>query len=195
MKVSVLRGNTAVYSCRSYLVRGTWNRLEDINTLVDVGTDGSILDELLAISTGVGKRRVERIILTHCHFDHVGGLREVIAQYRPEVYAFSLIPGVTRQLHNGQILRLGDRSFEVLHTPGHSSDSICLYGPDDRVLFSGDTPVRILSPGGSYPPDYRGSIQRLAALKVDTIYSGHDEPITEGAKVILQRTIDNVEAC
>lgn len=194
MKVSLLRGDRRIYSCNSYLVRGTWNRIEDINTLIDVGTDGSIVDEVEQISTGVGKRRVERVVLTHTHFDHVGGLGAIVEKYKPDVYAFTVVPGVTHKLHGGQILRLGDRLFEVMHTPGHSSDSICLYGPDDQALFSGDTPIRILTPGGTYPDDFRASLERIAALKLRTIYSGHDDPVTEHAEAIVQHTMQNVRS-
>lgn len=165
MRVFPLKKNPQLYTCAVYLVLGDWNRLEDVNTLIDVGTDGFILKELEGFATGVGKRRVERVVMTHSHFDHVGGLAEIQARYHSEAWSFSpfspmvrqlqvdaqadrtFIPTV-RKLQDGMIMRIGDRDFTVMHTPGHSTDSICLYCPGEQVLFSGDTPLNIMTPGG-----------------------------------------------
>ena len=74
MKVISLKRHPKAYSCNAYLVLGSWNRLEDMNTLVDVGIDGFVIDEIERISTGCGKKPVEQVVLTHGHFDHAGGL-------------------------------------------------------------------------------------------------------------------------
>lgn len=70
MKVFCLGGNDNNYSCKAYLILGDWNSLNDVNTLVDVGVDDWIVHEIEGVSTGVGKRPVEQIILTHSHYDH-----------------------------------------------------------------------------------------------------------------------------
>ena len=88
---------------------------------------------------------------------------------------------------------MGDRDFEVIHIPYHSNDSICLYCAEERVLFSGDTPVRILSAGGSYPPDFIASMERLANLDIEAIYSGHDEPVRSNAGRMIQATLVNIQ--
>ncbi len=192
MKVISLRCNSKIYCCNSYLVLGSWNRLEDVNTLVDIGPDGYIIDEIGKSSTGVGKRPVEQVVLTHGHFDHAGGLKHIIEKYRPLVYAFTRTEGVSRIVSDGQILRLGDRDFEVIHTPGHSNDSICLYCAEDKTLFSGDTPLRIRTPGGSYSGDFIKSLEKIAALAIDTIFSGHDGQITENTGGMIHETLVNV---
>lgn len=193
MKVICLRGNNKIYCCNAYLVLGSWNRLEDVNTLVDVGADGYIINEIEKISTGVGKRPVERVVLTHGHFDHAGGLRAIIERYNPEVYTFAKIEGANKILSNGQILRMGDRDFEVIHTPGHSNDSICLYCVEERVLFSGDTPLNIRKPGGSYQEVFVNSIEKIARQKIETIFSGHDSPVTENVEEMIRKTLINVK--
>ena len=193
MKVIPLRGNKTIYTCNAYLILGDWNRLEDINTLVDVGSDGAIIDEIEMTSTGVGKKAIERVVLTHNHFDHAGGLRAIKEKYHPRVYAFTEMDGVDGLLAEGEILRLGDRDFEVVHIPCHSDDSVCLYCKKDRILFSGDTPLRIMTIGGSYSPGFVAALERLAARRIATIYSGHDLPITEGADDILRMTLMNVK--
>jgi glyoxylase-like metal-dependent hydrolase (beta-lactamase superfamily II) len=87
---------------------------------------------------------------------------------------------------------LGDRRFEVLHTPGHSEDSMCLYCPEDHVLFSGDTPVQVRAAGGSYPRALTASLERLCALPIKTIYPGHGEPMTQDVAETLRQTLQNV---
>ena len=192
MKVSLLQKNKNVYSCNVYLVRGDWNAIDDVNTLIDVGTDGFILEELLTISTGVGKRRVEQIILTHEHFDHSGGLSKVKSVYNPSVIAFSMIPGVDEKARDGKWVKIGDRNAQIMHTLGHSNDSICIYVPDEGVLFSGDTQLSIKTPGGSYSKEYLEVLKRLYGMKINTIYSGHDEPVTSNVRFMLEQTIENV---
>lgn len=192
MKVSLFKKNPKVYSCNVYLVRGNWNAIDDVNTLIDVGTDGHILEELLTISTGVGKRRVEQVVLTHEHFDHAGGLAKVIEQYSPNVCGFSLIPGVNEKAYDGKWIKIGDRNAQIMHTPGHSNDSICIYVPDEEVLFSGDTQLSIKTPGGSYTNAYLEVLNKLYRMKIHTIYSGHDDPVRKGVRSMLEQTIENV---
>jgi glyoxylase-like metal-dependent hydrolase (beta-lactamase superfamily II) len=192
MKVELLH-NHETYSCNAYLVRGDWNAISDVNTLIDVGADDYVLSRLPFISTGVGKKPVEMVILTHNHFDHAGGLRRVIEKYNPEVCAFSKSEGVTRLLDDGEYLKIGDRAFEVIPVTAHSNDSICLYSSDDKTLFSGDTPLNIKSPGGTYPLSFINSLERLVSLDIEIIYSGHDDPVTHGAKAMIANTLLNVK--
>ncbi|HEY3491056.1 MAG TPA: MBL fold metallo-hydrolase [Candidatus Deferrimicrobiaceae bacterium] len=195
MKVHPLRSNPAIYSCNAYLVTGDWKRIEDVNTLVDIGTDAYVLEEIGAIPTGIGKTPVEQVVLTHHHFDHAGGLGEIRERYNPVVRSWSdRLSGESAPLGDGEMIRLGDRECEVLHVPGHSQDSICIYCEAERFLFSGDTPVRVLSPGGSYTDRYLQAIERLAKLPIDVIYPGHDAPITGNVSEIIRTTLRNATA-
>jgi glyoxylase-like metal-dependent hydrolase (beta-lactamase superfamily II) len=193
MKVILLNNGNTVYTSNAYLALGSWNRLDDVNTLVDVGADESIMDEIEKAHTGVGKRKVDQVILTHNHFDHNGILRIIKERYNPKVYAFSEGENVDALLGNGQSIQIGDQRFEVLHAPYHSSDSICLYCEDEGALFSGDTPLNIVSTGGSYTKDFAGIIERLIKLNIQTIYPGHDIPSKKGVKKILEMTLKNVK--
>ena len=137
MRILTYPGGGRIYTCRSYLVLGDWSKLDDVNALVDAGADPGLIDFLEAAPTGVGKRRIERVVLTHGHYDHtimLGALRE---RWAPEVLAFgSAADGVDRRLRDEDLIRLGDREFEIIHTPCHTEDSICL------VLRGRRRPVR-----------------------------------------------------
>ncbi|MCD6569259.1 MAG: MBL fold metallo-hydrolase [Deltaproteobacteria bacterium] len=181
----------SIYTCNVYMVLGDWNALEDTNSLVDVGRDPAIIQRLKDINTGVGKRQVEQVILTHSHFDHVGLLSEIRKTFSPTVYAFSRFEGVDLLLKDGDIVRLGDVNFEVIHTPGHSHDSICLCSEQGGILFSGDSPVNI-SAQDTYGEDFVNALRRISRKNITAIYPGHDEPITDRAGEILRASIKNV---
>lgn len=189
MRVECLRRNPLQYSCNAYLIRGDWNRLDDVNTLIDVGSDGYVMQELNQISTGVGKRPVERIVLTHNHFDHASGVSVLKQRYGCEVLAAAPQAAVDRLIRDGQRICCGDREFEVLLTPGHSNDSICLYSAVDKVLFSGDTTLNIRLPGGSYSNEYLLTLQRLTELDIQLIYPGHGNALRGDIHAQLLHTL------
>jgi glyoxylase-like metal-dependent hydrolase (beta-lactamase superfamily II) len=123
---------------------------------------------------------VEQVVLTHSHYDHSALLPQVRAAFHPRVMAFSPhVDGVDSLLRDGDSIRMGDAVFEVIHTPGHSSDSICLYNEAQGILFAGDTPLVILSPEGSYEAEYRAALDKLCDRDIRQIYFGHGLPLTE----------------
>jgi glyoxylase-like metal-dependent hydrolase (beta-lactamase superfamily II) len=82
----------------------------------------------------------------------------------------------TRLLEDGDVVDLGDRQFEIIHTPGHSPGGIALYEKATEILFSGD----ILYDGPliedtyhSNANDYHASMERLLRLKVRLVHGGH----------------------
>lgn len=193
MKIQNLYQKEAEYSSNVYLVTGTWNTLSDVNTLVDVGRTKTIIAELLAASTGVGKKRVEQVILTHSHYDHVSLLPVIQEMFSPRIYAASAsFQGVDVVLHGGERIRMGDRECEVIATPGHSNDSICVYCEEEGVLFAGDTPLIIRTPGGSYEPEYIAALETICGKNIHTIYFGHGPPLQEKCNEILKESLENV---
>ena len=192
MRVTMFPKNPHTYSCNVYLIRGNSNSFSDINTLIDTGTDDFVYRELQEMSTGIGKRRVEQVILTHEHFDHSGGLPLLIKEYNPSVWALSRAITNAREPFDGMIIKAGDCDAMIIHTPGHSSDSLCVYIPSEKILFSGDTPVMIRSAGGTYTSGFLDALQKLVRLDIRTIYSGHDNSVYSGVNDILKNTLDNV---
>jgi glyoxylase-like metal-dependent hydrolase (beta-lactamase superfamily II) len=132
------------------------------------------------------------VILTHNHFDHSGAVKAIKERYNARVMAFCESSGVDGLLCDGEFIKAGDDILEVLHTPGHSSDSICLYSPSEKALFSGDTQVRVRWPGDVYSPEYVEALFKIACRDIQKIYSGHDEPIMSDCQEILLHTLRTI---
>ena len=107
--------------------------------------------------------------------------------FNPETYA---IPPIRKEqihlLNHEDVIDLGDRKLEVLHTPGHSKDSIMLLDRKNRSLFTGDTfyPGGLFAFfdedfGGSDPKAYEETMRKVAALEpvLDFLYCSHNIPI------------------
>ena len=95
--------------------------------------------------------------------------------YSSEKYSVKAAPA-TRVVEDGDIIDLGDRHFEVLHTPGHSIGSISLWEEKTGILFSGDTIYDGPLLDGDYEgyeSDYTASMERLLKIPVQIVYGGH----------------------
>ena len=193
MQIRLLRTTGRIYTSNVYLILGDWKCLGDPNTLLDVGADPAVLDHLEEIDTGLGKPKVEQVVLTHSHSDHMALLPEVRARYQPAVCAFSpYLDGVDHVLVPGEHLRLGDRDFEVIHTPGHSTDSICLFNEAEGVLFAGDSPVLTRSNDSKHEAGFVNALREICQRDVRQIYFGHGEPVVEGVRGMLLESLANV---
>jgi hydroxyacylglutathione hydrolase len=120
------------------------------------------------------------ILITHHHFDHVGGLEDLCSTYSPEVYGPNNpgINGITRRLSEGDHIEVLGHGFDILEVPGHTLDHIAYFNRDEQpALFCGDT----LFAGGcgrlfeGDPPMMLKSLDSLAALPDDTgVYCAHE---------------------
>lgn len=193
MIISAIKGLGQAYTSNVYLITGDMRRVEDVNTLVDVGNDPTMLPELAAIYAGVGKSPVEQIVLTHSHSDHTGQLSTIKKLYGARVMAAAhAVRGVDQLLRDGELLQMGDQTFEVIHMPGHSQDSICLYNADEGVVFVGDSPVLVRAPGGTYEFGFIRALTRLCQKRVKTIYFGHGDPAVQDVQELLAYSLENV---
>jgi glyoxylase-like metal-dependent hydrolase (beta-lactamase superfamily II) len=175
--------------------------LEPDLSLIDCGYSGSAARIARAIeAAGRSMDELARVICTHGHPDHAGGARELalagvailIHPSRGGIFAaMTPEPPATQPIEDGDILPILG-GLEVVHTPGHTPGSVCLYGRRDRVLFVGDTLQRrfgtVSFASTLYSDDIgtaRRSVQRLALLDVDTVVFSHFPPLTEGASETL----------
>jgi hydroxyacylglutathione hydrolase len=136
--------------------------------------------EIVALAGSLGLTIV-LIVNTHGHGDHTAGNAGLKALTGAQIVIHELdadgYPSADRRLSDETSLQLGDISFDVLHTPGHTPGGICLYA--EGHLFTGDT----LFVGDSGRTDLKGgnrptlgaSIRRLMRLPEETIvWPGHD---------------------
>jgi len=159
-----------------------------------VGRDEKIIEGIESTSTGVGKKRVEQICVTHSHYDHVEMLKRIKKKYKSKVYAFSKhLPSVDHILKDGETCKMGDRIFEVIHCPGHSHDSVCFYCKEEGVLFSGDAPIKIIDSKGTHEDALIAVLERLVQLKIQTIYFGHGLPYTGNCTKMLETSLKHAK--
>ncbi len=190
---------------RAYLVGDP-----DAGEALVVDAPGGVAEEVVAAAGELGLKIV-LLVSTHGHWDHVQDNaalhdltgaplavhpRDARMLEEPSTAPFAL-PFVVapskpeRLLRDQERLALGGLRLTVVHTPGHTPGSICLYEPTEQALFSGDTLFasgygRTDLPGGDEAA-LELSLGRLAALPASVrVYPGHGPATTIGAEPWLQ---------
>jgi glyoxylase-like metal-dependent hydrolase (beta-lactamase superfamily II) len=159
--------------------------------LVDTGFEPAIVDHLFPFLRDVGRRpdEITVVVNTHRDGDHIQGNPVLKAQTKATFAAHELdadaIGGIDVRLHDGDQVDLGDRTFEVVHAPGHTPGNICLYQPGAKLLIVGDTlcgdHVNLIRMGKDL---YINSIKRLLDLDVQQLIQSHPrKPIEKGVLV------------
>ncbi len=195
---------------------------DEIKALIDTGiTNNTEKVFQFCRNQGVSPETLDLILLTHAHIDHTMGLYQILEISRAQLACheaaapvletpdlqrtltswFSFTPPplkVDRKLSNGDLIKLGSLSLHVIHTPGHTPGSICLYEPTFKILFSGDT---IFAGGGIGRSDLPGgdgqqlvqSIEKLLKLEVAYLFPGHDRIVTENAETAIRASYENAK--
>lgn len=138
---------------------------------------------------GRGWTRPGRVILTHRHGDHMGGVEGLRARF-PGLGVAKMrhrdagLPEPVDDLREGQTIAGDGVTLEPVHTPGHASDHLCFYLVEERALFSGDV---VLGGSTTVIPsddgdllDYMRSLERLLGLDIRRIYPAHGPVIEDG---------------
>jgi glyoxylase-like metal-dependent hydrolase (beta-lactamase superfamily II) len=181
------------YQTNCYLA---WGADSDTCILIDPGYEPEYLLEQVRLS----RKTLEAILLTHGHFDHVGGVKQIAEETGCKVYIcpeellmpqrFTAGPIYhTDTYGEGDVLSLAGLQLQVIKTPGHTQGSVCLLCED--TLFSGDTLFagtcgRTDLPGGDYQT-ILSSLRRLSNLEGDyKVLPGHGRSST-----LAQERIEN----
>ena len=157
-------------------------------------------EEIINMLNDQGVESLKYIFLTHCHADHIGGVPQLkdakggkilISRadaeglYNPEV---SLAPYIDMpnieleadsRIDDEDLIHIGNLEFQVISTPGHTKGSVCLYYPEGRLVFTGDTIFsgswgRTDLPTGNFVEIMNSISNRLMVLPDETIvYPGH----------------------
>ena len=152
-------------------------------------------------------RKLDLIILTHGHMDHIGALPDLVnatgaavaacevevprildpemMSFDTSYYGYLPVKKVDMPLEDGEQFEVGEIALQAVHTPGHTEGSMCILMQDYSVLFSGDTLFcgthgRTDFPGGN-PHDMVNSLQKLMVLPDDvSVLPGHNNFTTIG---------------
>lgn len=141
---------------------------------------------------GLDLSNIAAVFLTHSHLDHAGGLREIVEEADPLIYVhvkdvkpvLRIFPRSVNLigLKGSETIKLEGKPISIIHTPGHTAGSICLYIKQDiKALFSGDTVFsegffgRVDLPTGSVKDMFK-SLMKLSSLDIEFLFPGHGKP-------------------
>ncbi len=202
---NILMGQSDVFSTNIGIIVN-----ENKCILIDPGVLPCDLDEIEK-TVNRGDYTIDAIIITHSHWDHLLGVErfpgvEVIAhenylnatkgKYKSfiidQIDAWEKKHGIVRNntfllpepgttFNNSLRLQLGNLSFKLIYTPGHSEDQLVIYIPKRNFLWAGDMLSDVEIPyimNSLY--SYKNTLERIASFKVDKLVPGHGNPaITE----------------
>jgi len=141
--------------------------------------------------------KLDMVLLTHHHYDHIDGLPELVEEYHPQVIGAKAdanrLPPLDLALIEGDTFMLGESEGHIIDVSGHTIGHIAFHFPSAKTVFTADS-LMALGCGRLFegtPEMMWASLSKLAALPADTIvYSGH-EYTASNAKFALTVEPDN----
>jgi glyoxylase-like metal-dependent hydrolase (beta-lactamase superfamily II) len=197
MDVYNVTADAEEFTCNAYLLPG------ESPTLVDAGTMPGV-ESVVADHVD----RLDRVVLTHQHHDHVGELDAVLDAFDADLYAYDDHPRRTDTLADGDTVSMGEESFDVVYTPGHADDHVSLVS--EHTLFSGDVVVYndgAFDDGSFGRTDMAGQsrerlIESLETLlerlpdSVTAMYAGHGDAFhadDESVREVIERALSRAQ--
>lgn len=195
---------------------------DDTNECIIIDCGVSSASEKERLSAYIEKKGLQPVMAvnTHGHIDHIAGVGYVKEKYavpfamhaadeflleraaeQAQLFGFDAdfaVPKIDIDLSQTGEIRFGDSVLQVIHTPGHSPGHVSLYGPEEKILFTGDTVFqgsigRTDLPGGDYDVIMRSILTKILPLGGDvTIYPGHGNHSTLGHEAMYNPFIREV---
>jgi glyoxylase-like metal-dependent hydrolase (beta-lactamase superfamily II) len=182
-------------------------------SIVDPGNDYLAFIDLFR--RGYKPADVKQVFLTHGHRDHAMGVFELLRSYPAilENGGFELIlheaspselKDIVRksgcrvtEVRGGETLKISGLDWEVIHTPGHTIDGICLYHPQSKTVFSGDTvlPHAMAEPdedAGGRLDHYLFGIRELLGKDIQNVLPGHGLPVVSSGRKVIEETYEGL---
>lgn len=202
-EVEIIKVVTGLLEENCYVIK---DKKSAISIVIDPGDDGE------KIADAIGNFKVNYILLTHAHFDHVGALKYLkenfggeILMHKGDISLLENAPlvagyfGISVQqppppdnfVEDGDIITAGNLKIKVIHVPGHSPGGVAYYMDlEEKHLFTGDilfagSVGRTDLPGGNWNLLISGIKQKLLILPPETIvYPGHGPETTIGREKV-----------
>ena len=159
--------------------------------IIDTGFENTLMDYVFPLIQGKGRSldEVDLIVNTHRDGDHIKGNDVFKEKTGAPIVAHSLaaeaIPSLDRTMEDGDVLKLGDRLFKVIHTPGHRPGAVCLLDEEHKVLITGDSVCGEREDLIRMDKNiYIESLRRLLELDIDMMLMSH--PFKPAGKNILK---------
>ena len=146
-----------------------------------------------------GWARPARVIVTHRHRDHLGGVAQLRARFpglgvAKMIHRDSELPDPIDDLRDGQTVNGDGVTLVPVYTPGHASDHLCYHLVEENAVFTGDVVLggstTVIPSGDGDLADYMASLRRLQALGVTRIYPAHG-PVIEDAQGRIAEYIEH----
>jgi len=145
------------------------------------------------------KLKLNYILNTHHHFDHIGGNIDLKKIYNAKVVGFegdrNRIPGIDIIVKDKETWNFGNLTVKTFHIPGHTSGHICFFFEKEKIAFTGDT-LFSLGCGRIFEGDHKQMLNSLNKIKKlprgTKIYCGH-EYTYKNAEFCMKYDIDNID--
>jgi glyoxylase-like metal-dependent hydrolase (beta-lactamase superfamily II) len=180
-------------------------------TVVDPGNDYTAFMELWGL--GFTPKSIKKIVVTHGHPDHWLGAVDLLRSY-PEIGKSGglevILHGAAsprlketikefgsrvREVNGGETLDLSGLEWEVIHTPGHTIDGICLYHAPTKTIFTGDMvlPLAMAEPDqkvGGRLDHYLFGVRALLKRDIENVFPGHGPLVAPDGKRVIEDTYE-----
>jgi glyoxylase-like metal-dependent hydrolase (beta-lactamase superfamily II) len=164
--------------------------------LLDTGAGvPAYMNELEGYLAQRGWTQPSRVVLTHRHRDHLGGVPHLRERFRglrvgKMIHRDAELPEGVDDLRDGATIEGDGVTLRAIYTPGHASDHLCYYLEEENAVFTGDV---VLGGSTTVIPaedgdllDYMNSLKRLQALGVRRIYPAHGPVVEDGPALIAE---------